>query len=130
MSHTKRAFLAREQLHARISANVQFVPCSRPGRVVIRDLGPWDQYKTVTNDAENVVEFLTEAEVLKPGDRLFCFDSSGQFDEILVEHGRFAGFAGCYVCAHCFADLNELHDASCPVVAGQVYIDGAEDDTE
>lgn len=128
MSHTKRAFLARERLHARISANIQFVPCSQPGRVVIRDLGPWDQYKTVTNDAENVVEFLVEAEVLRPGDRLFYFDSSGQLDEILVKDGRFVAIASaCFLCAQCFADLHELHDENCPVVAAQVAIDSDDD---
>lgn len=57
--------------------------------VVIRDLGPWDRHKTVTNDAEAVVEQL--ASML--GDRrLFYYDSLGTLDELAVVDGKFAGF--------------------------------------
>ena len=59
-------------------------------RLVIRDLGPWDQYLTVTNAAEEVVQEL--ARQLK-GRRLFYYDTEGQMDELLVKDGEFAGFA-------------------------------------
>lgn len=59
-------------------------------RIVIRDLGPWDLFLTVTNDAERVVEEL--APVLK-GRRLLYYDSDGELDELMVSDGKFAGFA-------------------------------------
>lgn len=58
--------------------------------LIIRDLGPWDQHPTVTNDAEQVVEELA-AQLGKR--RLFYIDSEGQIDELAVKDGRFAGFA-------------------------------------
>lgn len=60
-----------------------------PDYIVIRDLGPWDRYTTVTNDAENVVAEL--APELK-GRRLYYFDSDGRLDQIVIKDGRFAGF--------------------------------------
>lgn len=64
-----------------------------PGRLVIRDLGPWDQYLTVTNAAEQVVEELHGRGLLPAGTRLYCIDSLGACDEIVHEGGRFTGFA-------------------------------------
>lgn len=61
-----------------------------PFAVIIRDIGPWDRQMTVTNDAENVVHRL--APVLD-GRRLFYFDSEGEFSELKVTDGKFAGFA-------------------------------------
>jgi hypothetical protein len=58
--------------------------------IVLRDLGPWDQYPTITNDAEAVVEDLAQE---LGGRRLFYIDSEGQKDELLVSAtGQFAGF--------------------------------------
>lgn len=63
-----------------------------PQRLVLKDLGPWDKFPTITNDAEEVVRRL--APRLK-GRRLFYYDSEGQCDELLVDHdfGQFVGFA-------------------------------------
>jgi hypothetical protein len=58
--------------------------------LVIRDVGPWDKYLTITNDAEGVVARV--AQVLA-GRRLFYIDSYGDRDELLVRDGKFAGFA-------------------------------------
>jgi hypothetical protein len=63
-----------------------------PEAVLIRDLGPHDQFLTVTNAAEEVVEEMYAAETLKPGQRLFYYDSEGDVDEIVHEDGRFVGF--------------------------------------
>jgi hypothetical protein len=30
-----------------------------PEVIVLQDLGPWDTYKTITNDAEAVVQYLS-----------------------------------------------------------------------
>lgn len=59
---------------------------------LIRDIGPWTEHPSVTNDAENVVRVIA-ASWLQPGARLFYFDSGGRLDELLVQSGRFAGFA-------------------------------------
>lgn len=57
--------------------------------IVIRDLGPWDKYPTITNDAEGVVARLAPT---LGGRCLFYYDSDGQCDEISVHDGKFAGF--------------------------------------
>jgi hypothetical protein len=63
--------------------------------IVLRDIGPWDEHMTVTNDAEYVVQQLVGSGTLASGQRLFYYDSEGQLDEIVVENGRFAGFRPC-----------------------------------
>lgn len=63
-------------------------------RVVIRDLGPWDEHPTVTNDAEAVLEDLLASHYLRPGMQLFYFDCEGACDEIRFDAaGKFIGFA-------------------------------------
>jgi hypothetical protein len=57
--------------------------------VIIRDLGPWDQYKTITNAVEFVVENISR---YLDGRQLFYYDSSGQLDEIVIEDGKFDRF--------------------------------------
>lgn len=61
--------------------------------LTIKDLGPWNQFPSVTNDAENVVAILMARGLLKPGQRLLYYDSYGVLDELLVKDGKFAGFA-------------------------------------
>lgn len=63
-------------------------------RITIRDVGPWSLHRTVTIDAENVVERLVLSRRLAPGMRLFYWNSHGGFGEIRVSwpDGRFAGF--------------------------------------
>jgi hypothetical protein len=62
------------------------------GRVVIKDIGPWDKFFTVTNNAENVVIELVQKGVLKPGNRLFYFDSVGDLSEIKIVGDKFCRF--------------------------------------
>lgn len=72
-------------------SNWEIVPGVVPGHLTIRDLGPWDRFPSVTNDAENVVAELRMK--LKAGQRLFYYDSEGRLDEIVIdERGNFAGF--------------------------------------
>ena len=66
---------------------------STPDVLVIRDLGPWDRYRTLTNDAEAVVRELWELGLLAGGRRLFYYDSLGVRDELLHADGVFKGFA-------------------------------------
>jgi hypothetical protein len=58
-------------------------------RVLIKDVGPWDQHPTVTNDAERVVEDLAG---MLNGRELHYIDSEGDIDQLLVSDGKFAGF--------------------------------------
>jgi len=61
-----------------------------PEYIIIEDVGPWDQHKTITNDVESVVRELAKG----LGDRkLFYVDSSGIIDRILVLDGKFNGFS-------------------------------------
>lgn len=70
------------------SANFEIVE-QTDEHIIIRDLGPWDQYKTITNAAEWVVSQLAGS----LGDRrLLYYDSEGILDELKVENGKFAGF--------------------------------------
>lgn len=60
-----------------------------PDYLLIRDIGPWDQFKSITNTAETVVEELAD----KLGDRkLYYVDSEGITDQLLVLDGKFTGF--------------------------------------
>jgi len=70
--------------------------------LVIRDLGPWDRYLTVTNDAERVVRELWERGLLgstvpdaeHPPRKLLYYDSEGLLDELVWEgEGAFVSFA-------------------------------------
>ncbi len=65
----------------------------REDPLVIKDVGPWDKYPSVTNDAENVVFELVRRGLLPEGRLLFYYDSDGRLDEILVKNGQFVGFA-------------------------------------
>ncbi len=60
--------------------------------LVIRDMGPWDKHRTVTNGAEHVVEELVNQGKLPDGRRLLYYDSDDVLDEIVVKDGKFAGF--------------------------------------
>ena len=57
--------------------------------ILIKDIGPWDRYPTITNSVEEVVSSLARLLVNR---KLYYIDSEGSQDEILVENGRFAGF--------------------------------------
>lgn len=68
-----------------------------PDKLVLRDVGPWDRFMTVTNDAENVVRVEVATGLLRNGMRLYYYDSEGEFTEILLRettrHGpQFMGF--------------------------------------
>lgn len=58
--------------------------------IILRDLGPWDQFMSVTNDIERIVTDLGSR--LKIGMRLYYFDSEGDLTEVRLNDGKFAGF--------------------------------------
>lgn len=60
-------------------------------RLVLKDIGPWDRYMTVTNAAEAVIAEIDRDYGI--GDRrVFYFDSDNELTELVVRGGRFAGF--------------------------------------
>lgn len=64
---------------------------SKDPDLVIEDIGPWNEYLTITNDAENVVKRLIDAGCLPEGKKLFYYNSEGSLDEIVVQNGKFVG---------------------------------------
>lgn len=61
--------------------------------LIVQDIGPWDEFATITNDAERIVEELHRNGRLPSGRRLFYYDSENELDEICIdEYGKFAGF--------------------------------------
>lgn len=61
-------------------------------QLVIRDIGPWSVYKTITNDAKDVVLEMHLFHQLG-NRRLLYYDSDGNRDELLHDgQGRFKGF--------------------------------------
>jgi len=60
-----------------------------PQSLIIRDIGPWDKHRTVTNGAEQVVEQLRDRIT---GKTLLYYDSNGDLGRINVENGKFTGF--------------------------------------
>jgi len=60
-----------------------------PDCLLLRDLGPWDRFPTITNAAEEIVTAL--AQKLR-GRHLQYYDSDGEQTELLVLNGRFIGF--------------------------------------
>jgi hypothetical protein len=74
----------------RPKANYDIISDRSNGPLIIKDIGPWDKYMTVTNAAEFVVLELKER--LPAGRQLFYWDSEGVLNELLIKDGKFAGF--------------------------------------
>lgn len=74
-------------------------------QLVIRDIGPWEDHLTITNDAENVVIGL--AATLN-GRRLYYYDSDGERTELVCEGNppRFSGFR--YAAKTCHGTMQSL----------------------
>lgn len=61
--------------------------------LLIKDVGPYDQYMSVTNDVENLIEHLYNSDVLCDKQSLLYIDSSNRVDEIVHLSGNFICFA-------------------------------------
>lgn len=62
--------------------------------VLIKDLGPWHRFPTITNSAKEVVRDLYRNDFLETDQRIFYYDEDEQADEILHDgKGRFLGFS-------------------------------------
>jgi hypothetical protein len=74
------------------SAQFVIIEDDPPRPLKIRDVGPWTEHPSVTNDAEAVVRRLAGEGRLPQGRRLLYYDSEGKLDELVVKDGRFSGF--------------------------------------
>ena len=74
-------------------------------RLVIRDLGPWHTFKTVTNAAESIVADLVRMGQLHAGQRLFYYDSDGCLDELNHDGKRFIGYGSVTFDGSAVADI-------------------------
>ncbi len=63
-----------------------------PEYMILRDMGPWTEYKTITNAVELVVEELHALGRLTD-QGLYYYDSSGDLDQIVHHNGEFKRFA-------------------------------------
>ena len=79
--------------HARWCEVDEYVWGVPTSALVIWDCCDHRHHLTITNDAEYVVETLCRTGTLKPGERLFYYDSCDELGEIVVQDGKFAGFA-------------------------------------
>ena len=60
-------------------------------RVILRDLGPWDKYSSITNAAEDVIRNLHPYIKDK---KVFYYDSEGDYGELVHDNnGQFVRFA-------------------------------------
>jgi len=55
--------------------------------LLIEDVGPWDQFQTITNGAQEVLLHLAGLGHLQTHQRLFYIDSDGEMDEIIFSIG-------------------------------------------
>ena len=61
--------------------------------IVLEDLGPWDTYKTITNDAEAVVKYLFKSGQATGTKQIVYFDSDYIATELCHDgKGNFTGF--------------------------------------
>jgi len=69
------------------------IPKITPDVVELIDLGPWNRYQTVTNDAEAVVEYLHSKQMIQPQTQIIYQDSDGEWGELFHDGvGNFTGF--------------------------------------
>lgn len=61
--------------------------------LLVKDVGPWDKYKSITNDVENLVEFLYERGMLHSNKVFEYIDSEGEKCRIQHLDGKFVSFS-------------------------------------
>ena len=60
--------------------------------LLVKDIGPWNKYKSITNDIENLVKFLYERGTLYNEKVFEYIDSEDEICEIQHLDGKFIGF--------------------------------------
>lgn len=65
-----------------------------PEVIVLQDLGPWDHFKTITNDAENVIKYLHKSGQATSTKQIIYYDSEGEATQLVHDgKGNFVDFA-------------------------------------
>lgn len=65
-----------------------------PDKIVLEDLGPWDHFSTITNDAENVVKYLHNSGQATGAKQIIYYDSDGEATQLVHDgKGNFVDFA-------------------------------------
>jgi hypothetical protein len=65
---------------------------SRKDFLILQDVGPWDQFPTITNGAEQVVKECHE-DAGRRGKRILYVDSEGELSELVHDfQGKFVDF--------------------------------------
>lgn len=65
-----------------------------PEVIVLEDLGPWNMFQTITNDAEAVVKYLYNSGQACDSKQIVYKDSEGEWTELCHDgYGTFTGFA-------------------------------------
>lgn len=88
---TRKVLKDIQKMRTNNSANYEVVS-SDSEKVVLRDIGPWDKFYTITNASDKVVEELAEKGLIRDGIGLFYYDSEGEYGELQHEGGKFKGF--------------------------------------
>ena len=57
--------------------------------IVLHDIGPWDIFLTITNDAENIISALSPEQKNK---RVFYYDSENVLTELVIINDDFSHF--------------------------------------
>lgn len=84
--------ISRTRLGSPRHSLVEIVEYDPPDFLVIRDIGPWHEAMTVTNNVEAVVADLFAQKWLRADQLLYYFDSEGVFDQIEHDGQRFVRF--------------------------------------
>lgn len=62
--------------------------------IVLKDLGPWDHFSTITNDAEAVVKYLFKTGQATGTKQIIYYDSEGEATQLVHDgKGNFVDFA-------------------------------------
>ena len=65
-----------------------------PDVIVLQDLGPWDHFSTITNDAEAVVKYLFKSGQATGTKQIIYYDSDGETTKLNHDGmGNFTGFS-------------------------------------
>ena len=65
-----------------------------PEVIILQDLGPWDHFSTITNDAEAVVKYLFKSDQATGTKQIVYYDSEGEATQLVHDgKGNFVDFA-------------------------------------
>jgi hypothetical protein len=72
---------------------VAIIPQTNNDKFVMQDVGPWHEFKTITNNAEELLLELYARKFIGAQTQVFYYDSEGNPTKLLHRYGRFIDFA-------------------------------------